>query len=1355
MDRTPEGRPSMPLVLTGEARRHGPAIRARHTSVGDIDSPPVALVAARTLFPSGEDVGLWFFDGEGTHLLAGPPGLVLDVPPSTDFEPVFEETGVDAIDVAPTGHAVVRLTVGGVGALFRWSPGTDTFCRLGASAGNVAQWVLRDDGGVVFLAQAGGATDVLLAPPPPSPETEACPAAPPTSILPAGAPGFAEVLDFALASDGETMALRVHAEGGVVPRCTPPEPSPFDPDTAREEMWLRRPDGSVCWTARTSVAIPGGPIGSLGILTGAPAVNASGATAFAGTFRFRAPPGEARTHAGLLLDGAPIVPPCDVDIESGMAGACDDDTLPQVEVDSRYFVFDDGQVLTEVVAGGAPRLALYRGGVLELLSLSYVRIDDLAANARGDFVIDAELPGTVARLPMSSPSYTPFPGTIANRTIFLGSTDGNITPLLSVGDCIDTLEDRVVDCAQHEIVDAPTFASDYDSRYQRVFQLAAARREGREVSPSPEGEVCFRYRTTGYDQAFAHVCGGPPERVPLVGLEVVQSVQSWQNEVFLVQDKPTLVRAHFEHPRNARMRPVLRAFRGDVEIGAPRPLENLGGYVRAAPDAQQSRERDAGAAFWHLEPELLQGDVELRVENGAGPAIRCDEPAGVSPVGLSDPGGDCAVRVRFEPTPTLRVRLVTGRWIDDKGTHPVPDPRDVDTAIDRLRRMFPVARVDVVGGAPLELTHAFRLGLRTDALTQVNDVAIAEGCSMFDCSTIYLGLFRDAENRLIGGDAGVGSAAGSAFIGNRGGAQSPMHEVGHAMGLSHATYCGATTTGVPHPIPDVSTIGTTEVALLGPLAPDEAQIFGLDLRDSVLAPDEHFELMSYCGNEGRPFSYRASRWVSRFTYEELRARHAAIVARASIEVPRRLTVVAGTVTDGEVALEALGETMGQPTEDDPEGTLTAEVRDASGTMLSRVRFRTTGGEEDPWQGPGEPPAADWGQFGLLMPIDPAAAEVAILRDGAPVASRARSTPPSVSIEAPAEGAALGPDEVALRWSGEDGDGDALVYTVRFSPDGGATWRVLALATPLTELRLDASVFEATTDGRIEVTASDGFSVARAEVGGLSAAGARRLRVVSPSPDRLVVDGQALILEAEAEGLDPSALVWRSDVAGELGRGARVVVEAVDLAEGRHAVTVEGDGLTADVDVRVARFAPIGADLAVSLDAASFGLEPATTVEVEARLANRGPETARAGMLTLDAPAGLRWASVEPERGRCNVTGEQATCDLGRIPVGQDMVVLARLNGPPEAARVVVSAEAPVTDADPDGANNQATLALGLGQPMLPDVMDPPGGGPAEGCGCRLGAGPVPAGVWALGLVAALLVRRRRARSGRGLQDNLR
>jgi hypothetical protein len=188
--------------------------------------------------------------------------------------------------------------------------------------------------------------------------------------------------------------------------------------------------------------------------------------------------------------------------------------------------------------------------------------------------------------------------------------------------------------------------------------------------------------------------------------------------------------------------------------------------------------------------------------------------------------------------------------------------------------------------------------------------------------------------------------------------------------------------------------------------------------------------------------------------------------------------------------------------------------------------------------------------------------------------RASASPPSVQLTSPMSGTLEA--GTAIKWSGSDPDGDALTYTLQYSPND-EDWQVVAL-------ELFDSVYElssvenlpASSAGRLRIVASDGFHTAVDETGGVFAIANTPPTVMISSPEdgSEVMSGDLVILRGRAMDIEDHVysddqLSWRSDRDGALGTGLELPV--TDLSSGTHEITLfvtDSDGATSTDTINV-------------------------------------------------------------------------------------------------------------------------------------------------------------------------------------------
>ncbi len=183
--------------------------------------------------------------------------------------------------------------------------------------------------------------------------------------------------------------------------------------------------------------------------------------------------------------------------------------------------------------------------------------------------------------------------------------------------------------------------------------------------------------------------------------------------------------------------------------------------------------------------------------------------------------------------------------------------------------------------------------------------------------------------------------------------------------------------------------------------------------------------------------------------------------------------------------------------------------------------------------------------------------------------------PSVQLLQPAGGEVIG-QELTVAWQASDADAnDRLRFTVQYSGDGGQTWQSLATniaALPntatmtLTFSNLDSLAESA--NAVIRVTASDGYHTGMATSASFQVSNrAPQAYILSPLAEEWVEAGQSVVLQggasdAEDGNLAGSALSWTLD-GQAVGSGAEVTLGS--LAPGEYAVALTAQdtgGLTA-------------------------------------------------------------------------------------------------------------------------------------------------------------------------------------------------
>jgi hypothetical protein len=199
-------------------------------------------------------------------------------------------------------------------------------------------------------------------------------------------------------------------------------------------------------------------------------------------------------------------------------------------------------------------------------------------------------------------------------------------------------------------------------------------------------------------------------------------------------------------------------------------------------------------------------------------------------------------------------------------------------------------------------------------------------------------------------------------------------------------------------------------------------------------------------------------------------------------------------------------------------------------------------------------------FSFVLPWQQGAARIVLRGGGVELASRVvSSTPPTVRVITPNGGGALAGQQ-EITWSSEDLDGDQLLYTVQYSPDGGIHWTLLAVDLAANSFSWDTSLSPGGTNGRIRVAASDGANTGSdvSDFGFSLANHPPSAAIALPADGNTFLQGYEVALQGEGLDLEEGALegdrlTWRSDRDGALGNGQALAVN--NLSIGHHVLTL--------------------------------------------------------------------------------------------------------------------------------------------------------------------------------------------------------
>jgi hypothetical protein len=199
-------------------------------------------------------------------------------------------------------------------------------------------------------------------------------------------------------------------------------------------------------------------------------------------------------------------------------------------------------------------------------------------------------------------------------------------------------------------------------------------------------------------------------------------------------------------------------------------------------------------------------------------------------------------------------------------------------------------------------------------------------------------------------------------------------------------------------------------------------------------------------------------------------------------------------------------------------------------------------------------------FYLAAPVDTAALR---LKHGATVLHELAPgfEAPRVNIVSPSElNGRISSQTLDLKWTASDPDGDVISYMVRYSSDGGQTWKAVGISLPQPTLTLDLSQLGAAERGLLQILASDGVNTGVATLGPfILGRKGPSVTIIAPVEGTVIQAGQPLILlgsgqDPEDGTLPDESLVWTSNLSGILGTGQTLQLDK-GLPVGTHVITL--------------------------------------------------------------------------------------------------------------------------------------------------------------------------------------------------------
>jgi len=352
-----------------------------------------------------------------------------------------------------------------------------------------------------------------------------------------------------------------------------------------------------------------------------------------------------------------------------------------------------------------------------------------------------------------------------------------------------------------------------------------------------------------------------------------------------------------------------------------------------------------------------------------------------------------------------------------------------------------------------------------------------------------------------------------------------------------------------------------------PYANDDIQEVGFDTRlpwvdtavqDSVI-PSNFPDFMSYCQSGKLP-----TKWISpyRWTniFNTLMPPASNLAAQAAAEAQEVYYISGMIQDDGTGSLNPAFIQMGEPSLPAQPANAEIQLRGAKDELLGSMPFNV-----DFLEDPEEPFTVTY--FNLRVPV-PTSASVAknvmVYNDGTLDEIVISSNTPTVTVNPPtlagqtlpAEGLQTVGALLTISWTASDEDGDALSFTLLYSPDSGKNWFPIASNISGSSYEVDTSTLPCGAGGIFRVIVTDGANTSEDDSDAAVALPnnppsvliAGEQTVLPDAP--VVLTGQAFDTE-DGPITDEESFVWTE---GETVLGTGSVLEAM-LSYGYHDITL--------------------------------------------------------------------------------------------------------------------------------------------------------------------------------------------------------
>jgi hypothetical protein len=637
-------------------------------------------------------------------------------------------------------------------------------------------------------------------------------------------------------------------------------------------------------------------------------------------------------------------------------------------------------------------------------------------------------------------------------------------------------------------------------------------------------------------------------RFPIAGIERTQSTQFFRfnnkgsgnasnNTVPLVAKKDLILRVYVRS--NSPFWPhTPTTVTGKLSSPGQPDLGPINGSITAMTDSSIDRGNANHTLNFRVPASRCVGTVSF--------TLTVYDPA--FPSDVSSPFLSTTFSLTFDDVPLMRVHGVlihyTGRGLDI----PAPNGFDLINTLDYVWRSYPISSINYTACEVVEFNGDLTVGGGGGCGTGWNqlfnmlwNMRVASGTN-----DVFVGLLPPG----VPTSGVIGCGGGGVAIAYNDGGSVLAQEIGHAFGRAHAP-CG----NPGGPDPNYPVYDSYPSGSIGEFGFHNGTL-------QVFDPAGTFDFMSYCGPT----------WISPYTYVGLKNGIAASPAAAhperagSRQVAREYLYLNFRMQhDGKVELLPSFHLFGHDPSHEhsmEESAVGCDLLDKHDNILESHRCSLT----NPHMHPADPVV----EFHEVVPWHEGIEKIAFYRNGQLCHTlEVEEAASEISLETP-KSTERRSELLRLEWSVKrSGRAKAslrpLYYLVRYSHDGGQTWR--ALASDLTETRfvVNLDLLPGGETSLFQVIASSGVHTSVATTKPIAVPQkARAAHILTPKSGTTIKQGEEAIFlgggfSPDFGMADLEDITWSSNRDGVLGFGYQLATTQLSL--GRHHITVSiPDGL---------------------------------------------------------------------------------------------------------------------------------------------------------------------------------------------------